>query len=304
MSETEKPAQSGAKKKKKKKSPVILLILMIISLGVFGFSAYKIISQKVEDNEAEEAYEEIDKIAGMDKDDDTRETMMAEPDEEYKARYQERHQSDAHLAEDEFRAVPISIVDFEALWKKNRDVRAWIQMEDSVINYPVAQAEDNNAYLRHLLNGSYHRFGTLFFDYRNDLTGDKLNDDITIIYGHNIRAGDMFHTLQFFTSQSFYENHRYCVLYMPNGVYRIDFFAMVIIGEYDQLLFEYPENAQGFLDRLKSRSIFKSTVEVTPEDKIVGLFTCTNEDHSERYILYGRVVPLIVPDQQTTESTE
>ena len=303
MSEMNKAAQDAPKKKKKKKSPVILLILMIICIGVFGFSAYKIISQKLEDGEAEQAYSEIDQIAGMDKDDDTRETMMAQPDEEYMARYRERHKSDAHTAEDEFRAIPISIVDFEALWKKNKDVRAWLQMEDSVINYPVAQSYDNDAYLRHLLNGAYHRFGTLFFDYRNDLTGEVLNDDISIIYGHNIRAGDMFHTLQFFTSQSFYDEHRYCVLYMPGTVYRLDFFAMVVINEYDQLLFEYPDDAQGYLDRLKSRSIFKSDVEVTPEDKIVGLFTCTNEDHSERYILYGKAVPLIVPqtEPQTTE---
>ena len=284
------------KKKKKKKTPVILLILMIICIGVFGFSAYKIISQKLEDSEGDEVYNEIDQIARMD--DDNKETVMAGPDEEYKAQYQERHKSDAHTAEDEFRAIPISIVDFDALHKKNSDVRAWIEMENTVINYPVAQAEDNNKYLRHLLNGSYHRFGTLFFDYRNDLSGGKLNDDITYIYGHNIRAGTMFHTLEFFAKQSYYDQHHYYVLYMEGVTYRVDIFAMTVINENTKLRFEYPEDAQKYLDGLKNRSVFKSNVEVTPEDQIIGLFTCTNDDHSERYILYGKLVPLLIPNAE------
>ena len=291
MSEMENTVKQD--KKKKKKTPVILLILMVVCIGVFGFSAYKIISQKLEDSEAENAYDEIDKIAGMDKDKDEKETVIAEPDQEY----QGRKKSDAHIAEDEMRSIPISIVDFEALRNKNRDVCAWIEMEDTVINYPVAQADDNDKYLRHLLDGSYHRFGTLFFDYRNDLSGDRLNDDISYIYGHNIRAGTMFHTLENFTKQSFYDSHHYYVLYLPSVTYRVDIFAMTVVNENTKLRFEYPEDAQKYLDGLKERSVFKSDLQVTPEDQIIGLFTCTNDDHSERYILYGRLVPLIVAGQ-------
>lgn len=300
MSELENTEQQvEVKKKKKKKSPVILLILMLICIGVFAFSAYKIISQKLEDSEGEEVYREIDQIAGMD--DDVKETIIAEPDAEYIEKMEKKYGKDLpeHIIEREMRGISIRVVDFEALRKKNSDVSAWIEMQDTVINYPVAQAENNDKYLRHLLNGSYHRFGTLFFDYRNDLSGDKLNDDITYIYGHNIRAGDMFHTLQFFTKKSFYEEHPFYVLYLPNATYRVDLFAMTVINEYTKLRFDYPDDPQKFLDGLKDRSVFKCDVEVTPEDQIVGLFTCTNDDHSERYILYGKIVPLAVVRQNS-----
>ena len=53
MSEMENTVKQD--KKKKKKTPVILLILTVVCIGVFGFSAYKIISQKLEDSEAENA---------------------------------------------------------------------------------------------------------------------------------------------------------------------------------------------------------------------------------------------------------
>lgn len=286
MSKTE----EGQKKKKKRGiSSVILLVLMLACLGVFGFSAYKIFSQKAEDHEGEAVYEEINKVAQMD---ETRETVEVKP----AARPWAPTGGNPHLAEEDETAeeetFTVSVVDFEALRAKNREIVAWIEVPDTIISYPVVQAENNDKYLRHLLDGSYHRFGTLFFDYRHDLSGDVVNDDITYIYGHNIRAGNMFHVIQFYTRQSYYEEHPYGLLYMPGAVYKMDFFALVTISAYDDMPFHYPENAQGYLDRLKNRSHFSCDVEVTAEDRVVGLFTCTNEDESERYILYGKLTPL------------
>ena len=282
MSET---ATGQNKKKKGKKTSVLLLIMMIVCLGVFGFSAYKILSQKAEDSEGEAVYEDINRAAKMD---ETRETMAVRP----AARPWVPGGDPLQPEDGPEDALIISVVDFEALRENNREIMAWIELPDTVVNYPVVQAENNDKYLRHLLDGSYHRFGTLFFDYRNDLSGDLLNDDITIIYGHNIRAGNMFHVIQFFTEQSYYEEHPYGILYMPEALYRLDFFSLVTISDQEDMRFSYPEDTQGFLDGLKSRSHFSSDVEVTPDDRLVGLFTCTNEDESERYILYAKVTPL------------
>ena len=182
-------------KKKSRTATILLLILMLVCLGVFGFSAYKILSQKAEDSEGEAVYEEIEQIAGMGQS-ETPETVVAKPGT------RSWSGEKAHSVVDgEEGSYSIRIVDFDALRKKNGEIIGWLEIPDTVVNYPVVQAENNDKYLRHLLNGSYHRFGTLFFDYRQDLSGDQLNDEITYIYGHNIRAGDMFHTIQFYTKQ-------------------------------------------------------------------------------------------------------
>lgn len=58
-------------------------------------------------------------------------------------------------------------VDFEVLWETNEDVVGWIYCEDTPINLPLVQAEDNDYYLRRLIDGTWNSSGALFVDYRN-----------------------------------------------------------------------------------------------------------------------------------------
>lgn len=44
-------------------------------------------------------------------------------------------------------------VDFEGLRSINEQVVGWIYDESSVINYPIAQARDNDYYLHRMFNG-------------------------------------------------------------------------------------------------------------------------------------------------------
>ena len=98
--------------------------------------------------------------------------------------------------------IQMKSIDFEELWALNEDVVAWLELPGTIINYPVAQGKDNNEYLRTLLDGTHHRFGTLFIDYRNE---KDFSDENTIIYGHNIKAGDMFSILKNYREQSYYD---------------------------------------------------------------------------------------------------
>ena len=79
--------------------------------------------------------------------------------------------------------APIS-ADFDELQSKNPDIIAWLYSEDTPINYPVVQADDNSYYLRRLTDGSYNTNGTLFLDYRcaPDFSGFN-----SVIYGHRMK---------------------------------------------------------------------------------------------------------------------
>lgn len=57
----------------------------------------------------------------------------------------------------------------------------------------VVQGEDNEEYLYKNFNGEYSVYGTLFVDYRNKVDNFDTN---TIIYGHKMRDGQNFRTLE------------------------------------------------------------------------------------------------------------
>ena len=64
--------------------------------------------------------------------------------------------------------------DFNKLKEKNADIKAWIKVNNTNINYPVVQANNNSFYLTHNLYKEQNSAGWIFADYRNNLeTLDK-----------------------------------------------------------------------------------------------------------------------------------
>ena len=78
--------------------------------------------------------------------------------------------------------APIT-VDFETLRTVHPDVVGWLYCPDTPMNYPVAQSDDNDYYLRRDLNGNYLVTGTIFADFRCETVGDDRN---YVIFGHNM----------------------------------------------------------------------------------------------------------------------
>ena len=55
------------------------------------------------------------------------------------------------------------------LKKINNDVRGWIQVNGTNINYPFVQTNNNDFYLKHSFDKSYNSSGWIFLDYRNNI---------------------------------------------------------------------------------------------------------------------------------------
>ena len=181
-------------------------------------------------------------------------------------------------------------VDFGALRAENPDIKGWLYMEDSVINYPVLQGATNDTYLRHLPDGSYNTAGSLFIDSacRADLT-----DLTTIIYGHNMHNGSMFAVLESYKKQSFYDSHPIMWYLTPEGTFRLDILAGFIESAEHPLysLYETKEELDGFLDYALPRSDFRTRCQETHPERIFILSTCDYAYEDARYILIAEPVP-------------
>ena len=188
--------------------------------------------------------------------------------------------------------APVSVetpVDFEELQRANPDIYAWINVPGTVIDYPILQHPENNAfYLNHTVNGNSSRYGSIYTESYNKKDFSDFN---TVIYGHNMLNGTMFGTLKRFRNRDFFKENRVIHIYMPGRIMKYEIFAAYIWNDSHILLsydFVDPVLRKGYLDMIfNTRNMsanIADDVPVTINDKIITLSTCTSKDN-ERYLV-------------------
>ncbi len=186
--------------------------------------------------------------------------------------------------------VPLISVDFNNLLAKNNDTVAWIQLNNTNINYPVVQTTDNDYYLHYAYDKTYNEAGWVFMDYRNNPNNFDQN---TIIYGHGMNNNTMFGSLRYIVENWWYtnqENHT-VKLSTPTENTLWQVFSIYTIPEesyYLQTKFNGDEQYMDFLNTLKSRSIYNFNAELNPQDKIITLSSCYNNEL--RVVLHAKLI--------------
>src|SRR5699024_11609179 len=94
---------------------------------------------------------------------------------------------------------------FDELLKENDEVVGWITMDGTQIDYPVLQSDNNRDYLTKDYNDRVTLAGSIFIDFRNDITYENKN---TVVYGHRIKDRTMFKHLTKYTEQDMIGEHQ------------------------------------------------------------------------------------------------
>lgn len=179
------------------------------------------------------------------------------------------------------------VVDFEDLKKINPDVVGWICIEGTNINYPVVQGLDNSFYMTRLFDTNANSAGSIFMDYRNEPDMSCRN---TVLYGHNMKNGTMFHQITEYRQQDFYDQHPTALFMTPGGNYKIEFVAGYVTDlNSDAWKIEFGSDREFslWLSGAMAQSTFISTREPAPQDRVITLSTCTYEYADARYVLVG-----------------
>ena len=128
-------------------------------------------------------------------------------------------------------------------------------------------------------------------DYRNSDT--KLNQN-TIIYGHNMYySGIMFGTLHKTANKSWYTKEENLTISFNTmyetmnwkifSIYRINKTSDYLITD-----FATEKDFNDYISKIKSRSINNFNVDITYEDKILTLSTCTGDN--ERLVVHAKLI--------------
>jgi len=183
-----------------------------------------------------------------------------------------------------------SYINWEQLNTINNDIVAWIEIENTNINYPILR--DNNLYyINHSYDKKYSKSGSIF-----TTNAEFFEDDETIIYGHNMKNGTMFSELGKYLNKDFLDAHDIIKIYTPSGDYECKIFSVYSIGIDNE---NNNIKSLSFDERIEYyKNSSKYTVNnVDDINKILKLSTCSyinakTSPTDQRYFILASVIPL------------
>lgn len=176
------------------------------------------------------------------------------------------------------------------LKKLNPDVKAWIQVPKTNIDYPVVQGQDDMEYINKNVYGEFELSGAIFLSCLNK---DDFSDPYNLVYGHNMKNGGMFADVADFTNKEYFETHQKGKLYLTDATRKIRFFACMKVTAADAKIYhpdEYrKENLKDLLDYIQANAVQYRDVNVADENSLIALSTCSEAETNGRVVLIGKL---------------
>lgn len=176
------------------------------------------------------------------------------------------------------------------LKKLNPDVKAWIQVPKTNIDYPVVQGQDDMEYINKNVYGEFELSGAIFLSCLNK---DDFSDPYNLVYGHNMKNGGMFADVADFTNKEYFETHQKGKLYLTDATRKIRFFACMKVTAADAKIYHpdgyRKENLKNLLDYIQANAVQYRDVNVADENSLIALSTCSEAETNGRVVLIGKL---------------
>ena len=191
---------------------------------------------------------------------------------------------------------------------RNKYYIGWLQVDDTVIDYPVVQTpEDEEMYLYLDFDGEYNLNGTLImdtdsevgvgtaaFDYRD---GKTPSTNLSI-HGHTMKSGAMFGHLKYYQDEDYGKEHNiieFDSLYEHREYELISCFYTQVYYE-SQDVFKYykffnaytQEDFDYWYDNIKSKALYDTGVTAEYGDEFITLSCCSYQVSDGRFIVIGK----------------
>ncbi|CDZ24881.1 hypothetical protein CCDG5_1783 [[Clostridium] cellulosi] len=186
----------------------------------------------------------------------------------------------------------------------NKETVGWITIPGTNIDYPVVQDKSdtkNEKYLTTDFTGKKERHGSIFLDFRFNIK--PLSQDL-IIYGHNMKDGQMFGELEKYCKA---RGNDYVGFYNSSPIIEFDtlyerykwkIFAVFVTtgnpdheGSIDYINPKLGSDSEfnAFIKEIRRRSFINTKVDVQPGDNLLTLSTC-NYDYPRTDNEWARLV--------------
>ena len=253
----------------------IMRILTLLCLAVFLFSAWKLVGIFQEYREAEQLYNDAANEFT---------TLNSDQDKEHAVPVPSMREQ-----------APVE-VDFSNLLKINDDIIGWIYMEDTVVNYPLLQGENNLYYLDKTLYKKYLASGSIYLDCDNE---PDFSDAHSIIFGHNMKNHTMFGDLSDLRDEDYLKEHPYVDLILTDGTWMRYEICSMYRAHVEDGTFRAPlnkaKNFKPFMELITEKNMYADSELDLPvvqeDDKVLTLSTCTEDSANlERFVVHAVLV--------------
>lgn len=182
------------------------------------------------------------------------------------------------------------------LKQENKDIISWIQIENTIIDYPVLQTTDNNYYLTHNYKNEKSKYGSIFIKNECDI---KNNNSNVIIYGHNMKDEQMFNTLLKYKDKNFYDEHKEITLstesdqskYLIVSVFKSRVFYQDeenVFKYYNYTKFENEQEYNTFIENCKKIQLYDTKVSAKYGEQLITLITCEYSQENGRMVVVAK----------------
>lgn len=203
--------------------------------------------------------------------------------------------------------------DFSALQELNGDIKAWMSIPDTEVNYPVVQGRDNHTYLWTGYDGTRAKAGSAFLDCKIHMDEQP---EVYLIYGHSMASGSnlVFSPLLSYMDKTYWKQHPNIYMSFPDDFaiggtesnvdtgneYTFSIFAVCLVDAFDEkeiaehysISFESENELSAYAWELNRQSLYEIPMESDPI-RLVALSCCAYPGRNSdiRLLVYGGLFP-------------
>lgn len=187
---------------------------------------------------------------------------------------------------------------FDELLAINSDVKAWLTLDNTAIDYPVVQGESNFSYINTDVYGDFSLAGSIFLDSSCD---PDFHDTYSLLYGHHMDESKMFGDLDLYKDEEFFNENTTGTLILPDRTYHLEIFACLLVPASEDAIFEpsrWQNNLDGLLEFAQGEDALHVHEDTIAQIKaqgssaqVLAMSTCSTEFTDARTILLAWMVP-------------
>ncbi len=185
---------------------------------------------------------------------------------------------------------------YRRLKAENPDFAGWIRIAGTPVDYPVMQTKDNpDYYYRRGFDKEYSVYGMIYMDAACTITEQETVSPNYILYGHHMKDGSMFASLEQYGSKEYYQEHPVVEFetedepgcYEIVGVVRLP--AEQLNGEFTATLAaRTKEDYENLIRYVKEHGFYETGIEARWPDQLITLTTCEYTQKNGRLLVVAR----------------